>query len=793
MRHTLRKYLSNRGSALFMILSTMTALMISCTAMYFSVVSSRSTQYAIFYQQQSYQSAVSLADAIMASITSGQGGFTAIGNKILALNIGETITTGSNGYAAFAADGSGKEEDNQVGAYMLEATRLDDEVRADGTSQMMYDIVITASVNGKKEVYHNVFSMQAMADSPPTPTKPFTMTGYTGDPTHFQAGPITSDVILDAEHTVFKTYKGTGNSMTLKGNLACGGSLTINDYLTIEADGKRDFLVRGDFKSYTNTPLKFAEPTGTTAIDKNKSRSTVIIGGDCHLIDGASFENANVYILGDLIVKGNSFSTSCKYFVDGDIILEKGPYGGYWHNLSTVYCNGTVDQSKNTGGGLNGALAGRWNEGATGLAGNGLMTVDEMIDYLDDKTGGASQFKKWEVETTGLPEKTIHFDSTPSNPTPTQVLKYSETEKGCVIKDITMNNDHSSGGWKGNFTLVIDTGEDPENIYTIGLTANRVMEGDASGDKTVFCWFPRDITTGTTSKWDNMNMKFQILVMGRGSVVMKVPDGVVYQDDHEMIFQHYGWFVMNGGTEHYFGDPSLKSNRDYRIANTAYLYKGNSGSDMAFFSQFVHTTCNDGDGCTYTEFDSTEECDKCGQKMTEVHCSNHDIKYKYCPACKGAPDKHLCANYKEPKKIDQFLNNHPAMKERMKDSSGNVIYPNTNIFLVSCSENVDIRFSLMSHADPNVFPGEISENSFFGFIYAPYLIYKAQEDGGGNVSGGGYVKILGGMVVSGSVLEINQATLGCYPDKMPDEIMPEDSGYLPSLANKSWKVSLRAH
>ena len=75
MRHTLRKYLSNRGSALFMVLSTMTALLISCTAMYFSVVSSRSTQYAVFYQQQSYQSATSLADAVMASIVSGSGGF----------------------------------------------------------------------------------------------------------------------------------------------------------------------------------------------------------------------------------------------------------------------------------------------------------------------------------------------------------------------------------------------------------------------------------------------------------------------------------------------------------------------------------------------------------------------------------------------------------------------------------------------------------------------------------------------------------------------------------------------
>ena len=71
MAHSLRKYLSNRGSALFMVISTMTALMIACMAMYFSVLSSRTTQFATFFREQSYQSALSLNDMVLAGLMDG--------------------------------------------------------------------------------------------------------------------------------------------------------------------------------------------------------------------------------------------------------------------------------------------------------------------------------------------------------------------------------------------------------------------------------------------------------------------------------------------------------------------------------------------------------------------------------------------------------------------------------------------------------------------------------------------------------------------------------------------------
>ena len=55
-----------------MVLSTMTALLIVVMAMYFSVVSSCSVQYAVFNQEQSYQSSISVADAVIAGLNDGK-------------------------------------------------------------------------------------------------------------------------------------------------------------------------------------------------------------------------------------------------------------------------------------------------------------------------------------------------------------------------------------------------------------------------------------------------------------------------------------------------------------------------------------------------------------------------------------------------------------------------------------------------------------------------------------------------------------------------------------------------
>lgn len=792
MAHTMRKYLNNRGSALFMVLSTMTALMICCMAMYFSVISSRSTQYAVFYQKQSYQSAVSLSDSLLASMITGSGGFEGLGQKIWNLDVGGKITTDANGFKTFDSAGAGADDDNFVGAYMLEATRLPDETLADGSTVRVFDIIVTTSVNGSKEIYHNIIQMSNPSTPKPLPgpTNVFTATGYVPNSVFLDGGEMKTDVFFDNEDTVLNAYGG--KKMTLSGNLACGGSLTINKWLEIKSDSPTYFAVRDTYTSFANQVITFAAPTGSSEIDKNKTRSTVTIGGDCYLINGAKFQNANVYILGDLHLRGDALDSSCKYFVDGNIYLEKGQYGGYWHNLSNVYCNGTVDASQNTGGGINGALAGKWTGNAQGKETDGLMTVTEMINYLEEKTATVPYYK-WVVDTTGLPEKTITFSTDNDNPSPTYLLSYSNSEKGCIIKDVKMYNPNNAGGWKNSCTLVIDTGENPDNIYTIQVKANRDFVDSKPGNDT-FCWFPRNTVNGGDMWKNNSNMKFQILVMGRGTVIVDIPTGVTYQDDDHLKFMHYGWFALKGGTEYYFGDEAQKSNRAYRLSHTAYIRKDDSGTDADFYSQFIHSGCKSGDGCSYSTVETEIECSVCGNKYVSAVCANHGTVDTYCATCqasRGVSHVGKCNNHVDKPAVNAYLNSHPAIKTMMTGDDGNIVYPNVNIFLVSCDENADIRLSSRAASTATGDVDVFIQNSFFGYVYAPYVTFKA----GPSNTGGGMVRLMGGLTVSDYIIDDSYSILACYPDKLPMELMDDScfDNILGGLTNKSWKIVLKSH
>lgn len=805
MRHMLRKYLSNRGSALFMVLSTMTALMVCCMAMYFSVISSRSTQYAIFNQQQAYQSTTSLSDAFIAGMIDGKGIFKDISSEIWNLDVEDYITTNANGFKAFSSDGTGKEEESQVGAQMMTVKRLQDETLAGGKVVRVFDIVVTSSVNGTKEVFHNIIQMEEATNPRPSgPTNVFTATGYVPNDVFLQTSDMRTDVFFDNEHTIIHPYSNGG--LSFDGNLYCGGSLSVYGELTMTSKKPIIFAVRDTYNNYSNQVYTFAAPTGSTEIEKNNTRSNVLIGGDCNS-GNSKFANANVYVLGDLILSGYGLDPSSKYFVDGNIIMIGGPWGGYWHNLSNVYCNGTIDDSKNKGGGINGKLAGKWTGYAEGLDKNGLMTVSEMVDLLEKKTATGTYYK-WIVDYEGVnqapsQEKTIQFSTDAANPIPTVYLgnKPGKQKDGCVIKDVLVKNTNNVSGEMNYLTLVIDTGEDPDNTYTIKLKPNRdfISEGPNSDGKESFCFFPKNTLNGSDTYKGNSNINFQILTMGRGSVIIDIPDGVTYQDEDRTKFMHYGWFALNGGKEHFFGDGTEATKKE-RIEHTAYVRKGDSSTDADFFAKFVHRACTDGDGCEYTEKVLTENCKSCGKPLSEVECSLHGKVKTYCPSCdpnEVDPDTGkadytgICKNRVDKPEVDKYLNSNPSIKSMMTDSKGKIVYPNVNIFLVSCDENANIRISARMGATPNDDAAPFMQNSYFGFVYAPYMTFKAKGDG----SGGGMVKMMGGLTVSDYIIEDSYSIISCWPDKFPEDLMHSDSfkNPLEGNADKSWKISLKGH
>ena len=82
-----------------------------------------------------------------------------------------------------------------------------------------------------------------------------------------------------------------------------------------------------------------------------------------------------------------------------------------------------------------------------------------------------------------------------------------------------------------NFTIILDTGDDPNNVLTIGLSGN--VDNDGDGKYETFMWFPDT----------DSSRRISVVIVGRGSVVIDVPDGVTYQATDREFFGHIAWFM----------------------------------------------------------------------------------------------------------------------------------------------------------------------------------------------------------------------------------------------------------
>lgn len=805
--HLFRKYLDNRGSALFMVISTMTAVMISCMAMYFSVISSRSAQYAVFNQQQSKQSAVSISDAVLAGLMDGKvPALQTMLEDMWKLNVGDKITTEGNGFAAFDSSATG-EDDPNIGSYMVEITRV---------SENTFDIIVTTSVNGVNDVYHTVIDIEATeaAKAPPAPTQVFAATGYVPNDVFLDGGRFITDVFFDNEQTIVNAYGG--KNMELWGDLATGGSLTCHAYLIPRDNKAQTFAIRNRYIANFNGSVNFS---------KTAEKSTVLVGGDCIINQQGGFDNALVYTLGNWYAFANGMDNSI-HFVNGNVYLHKdisGKAANFYTNGKIYLVDGgsSVNDLKIVG---EVSPKGKWDAEIKNVN-KDYLTVSEMITTLDEKTA-SNQYYKWVIndnkptgdkyvkelnEAAGTAvHKTLKFNQSDyTNPIPTIILKYGENgEHGCIIDDVTSDN----GNQFVNTTLIIDTGEDEDNVYTIRVKPNRDFDKDNVPE--TFSWYPYEKSSTATY--------MSILVKGRGSVVVDIPEGVTYQDMDRVKFIHYGWFLLGGGTidtGRYGGIYTERYNSDGGYWESSAIYDARKIDDGTIlgkpdmtFENFIHKDCKSGDGCIYTKSESENKCEiHTDKNMTVVTCQKeitlvgggkkkvdlHGVVDEYCEEChKDKKLEGLCKNHVGRKEIDDFLKSKQTtnpdgtviksgLELEMTGSDGEIIYPTTNIFLVSCDESASIRLSILKDGT------NIIQNSFFGYIYAPYMTFKAY----GNNAGGGMVRLFGGMTVSDYVIDDSMSVIACWPEKMPNDLMSEDclKNKLEGFASKSWKISLNGH
>lgn len=816
MAHLLRKYTSNRGSALFMVISTMSALIISVMAMYFSMVSSRSAQYAVFNKMQANQTATSVSQIVVSALSDRSNDMF---KQARTLKKGESITTSANGFQSLAPSvATGKDED-QLGAYSVTITCTD--IDAEGNQTI--DVMVMSSMGGNRDAVHMSLTMGETSTPDTTGTgdgsggdaELFAATGYVPNDAYINGGYYLTDVFYDTQYTYMNTFGGSGENR-IGQNLYTGGDLMLGtDAMSVvhsassgiaSADVKKigpvTWAIRGNFYPSLNSDMGM------------RGGSQILVGGNFENKDGGNnmfyvkngdYTNPSslddhicIYVNGDFNHSGADIKANTWVFVNGKVT---GVGNNQQSNarlfvtdnadISDLHTNMTVEN---------------WPKDGAFDAG---LTYNEAMKLLGQKTQTIAYYK-WDISKNTQSADTQHIDirlnasnsswtddkgNTYEPYESTFVIAYDNNadsakyikghggnENGVIGKTFVIDSVLTHGDGNTGQTIIIDTGDDPTNIMTIKLS-------DVTGNG-VFSWFlddevlnwgtwPPPTERRTPTGMINNNIRL-VLLKGRGTVLIDVPKGLTYQDAGYQLTGHVGWYLIEGGKI----ETKNLNGKDH-ITFSGLDPQGKYSETIV---PYIHKTCEDGDGCTFSTSDSTNKCSVCNGTLTKVKCGIHGDVNSYCNTChpENASRTDWCKNHVDNLKFEALYNSLSGEnKAAVTDKDGKIIYPTTNFMYVSCDESAEMYFSQTTDGR------DITNNTLFGFIYAPYMSYLASS----TTQAGGLCKLCGGLTVGDYDIRAIYSFIGCYPDKMPNELAGMAGGG--SMAGgkltgttKSWKIEI---
>ena len=832
MAHILRKYISNRGSALFMVISTMTALIISCMAMYFSMVSARSSQYAVFSQMQATQTAKSISEIIQYSMTDANS--TGLREKMNELNKGESFTTGANGFLSLDPNVETGMDADQIGAYSVTITCIDD----DGAGTKTFDILVMSVVSGSRDAFHFTMSSGGSedpdemegADGAGGDAELFAATGYIPNDAYINGGYYLTNVFYDTQFTYMNTYGGSGeNRIAL--DLYTGGDLMLGrDAMTVVHSASNDSIkpedvakigpvtwaIRGNF--YPNLGSDFGMRGGSQILvggnfTFDSGNNSFYVKNDNYTGNAELGDHISVYVNGDLNYSGADIKSNVWFFVNGKIT----GIGQNKQSNARLFVTENADTSElHTNMDIEEwPLDGDFEYG---------LNYNEAMKLLGQKTQTIAYYK-WDLSGETKKPETKHvdvrinasnsdytdadgnvieansrnfvfaFDDGKGNVAESASLIRSEggNENGVKGQSFIIDSVETNGDGNNGQNIIIDTGDDPNNIMTIKLndvTGTGVFSWFVEREvKRVISWWPYEVEYGdpSTSLGNINGHKRLVLLKGRGTVLFDLPQGVTYQDAGYQVTAHVGWFLIEGGQ---IGE------KDGHLEFSGLDAQGKYAAEIV---PYIHKNCNgiyDGDeegefndDCVFTKSDSEVKCNECGGFQTQITCSIHGDVNTYCSVCHPEKSSRTdwCINHVDKAKFKDFYDDELSGTEKdwVTGEDGEIVYPTTNIMLVSCDESAEMRFSQTLDNQG------INNNEFFGFIYAPYVSYLA----GGGAQAGGLIKLCGGMTVGDYDIQAIHAYIGCYPDKMPNELAglagggTMAGGKLPGTT-KSWKVEI---
>ncbi len=515
MKHALRKYISNSGSALFMVVSTMAALIMLVTAMYLSVLSAGRVQYTTFSSEQAYVTSTSIGDMVSAYITGGDNA--SLKSAIEALTVGGSISTNGNNFEAF---GGTAEDDPRLGAYDVTITYV-----YDIGDLKVYDIAVTVDNNGALQTTHTRFNILPQTTKLRRIDNFFTATGYLPNDIWIQQMETSSKVYFDNEYVTISQY---GIGSIAAGQMEYDFDITALGTLEID-EGKNysetlpealTWIIGNDFiMSAQSVDIKLGESSADTGI--------LYVNRDLRLDTSAvnvDFNNAIVYVMGDLYINTNTtVSGGTKIYVAGNV-YQNASFGGVLG--TTCFVGGTLYDSYGN------ATAGG------GLPATAIDQAMELCAKLEP-----SSWARWSVAGDNT-EVTLDFEAN----IPAGEDKMNYGSKYVVIdRDCTLPEQWTNWGTQDKpHYFIIDTGDDPAGIITITLPENG-NQFDYDGD---YKYKDSEGNPIKVFKWcagNAVNAPTYVLTVGKGTLVINVPDDVVYQTQYNVFVGHIAWFTAFGG------------------------------------------------------------------------------------------------------------------------------------------------------------------------------------------------------------------------------------------------------
>lgn len=830
MAHLLKKYTSNRGSALFMVISTMTALIISCMAMYFSMVSARASQYVVFNQIQANQSAMSISKVVGSSLSDKTSD---IYKKVKDLGPGESITTDANGFKSLDPNIASGVDESQLGAYSVTITCTG--VDPDGTQHI--DVMVISSVDGNRDSIHMKMEMNESEERDPVGSDDgsggdaelFAATGYVPNDAYISGGYYLTDVFYDTQFTYMNTFGGSGENR-IGQNLSTGGDLMLgSDAMSVVHSAGTDAIAPADVGKIgpTTWAIRGTFYPNLGSDMGVRGGSQFLIGGDMVVQNGNNMfyikndgysgplnlndnehKQIYIYVNGDYNGSGADLKSNTWLFVNGNVT----GIGNNAQNNARIYVTGTAAERAAKMQCTTNTPVYEWP--VSGAFADG-MNYNEAMELLGQKTQTIAYYK-WDLSpntsTTATQHINIGINATNSTWTSdkgityepyesTYVISYDDTtesaklikghggnENGVIGKSFIIDSVRTHGDNMTGQAILIDTGDNPDNIITIKLS-DVTGRGEFSWfvdyvDEVHEEWWPeykKTVRKGyyTTTGMINNNMRL-VLLKGRGTVLIDVPKGITYQDAGYQLTGHIGWWLIEGGK---IETKNLNGKNHITFSGI-----DPQGKYSAKIVPYIHKTCETGDGCTFTTSEATNStCNVCSGKLTQVKCGIHGNVNKYCAVCHPEKSSRTdwCTNHFDNKVFDEFYKTLSGEnKAAVTGKDGKIVYPTTNFMLVSCDESAEMRFSVLNDGT------NATNNTLFGFIYAPYMSYLAA----GGAQAGGLLKLCGGMTVGDYDIQAINAYIGCYPDKMPNEIAGSAGGGTagPKLGgtSKSWKIKI---